>query len=262
MSSRDDQQAWKEQLTGAILDVIAAGPEGDTAVFDELAPEVFAYQYANNEPYSRYCDALEKTPGSVSSWTDIPAYPTDAFKREIVASFPTNDAVQTTMTSGTTSPNQRGRIFRDEQGQELIFAANRAMTGTYLFPDFEAGQRCRMLLMTPGPDIAPTMGMAIGMDQARQHFGTPDSMFLVKRSGVDVRSLVAALRLAEETGVPIAMIGATSAYVYFFKACRDKGMRFRLPDGSRVCDGGGYRGRFGVVTRDDYYSLVEEILGV
>jgi hypothetical protein len=39
-------------------------------------------------------------------------------------------------------------------------------------------------------------------------------------------------------------------------------MTFRLPPGSRICDGGGYRGRFGVVTRDDYYAMVQEIIGI
>ncbi len=39
-------------------------------------------------------------------------------------------------------------------------------------------------------------------------------------------------------------------------------MNFRLPAGSRVCDGGGYRGRFGVVTREDYYAMVQEIFNI
>lgn len=39
-------------------------------------------------------------------------------------------------------------------------------------------------------------------------------------------------------------------------------MKFSLPPGSRICDGGGYRGRFGKVTREDYYDMVEEILGI
>lgn len=255
-------EAWRASLAERILGIVNAGVDGDPGVFDELALEVFDYQYSHNEPYRHYCDAAGATPGSVSTWSDIPAYPTDAFKSEVVASFETEKAVQAIMTSGTTRPNQRGRIFRDETGQRLIFTANRVMTGAYLFPDFEAGRRCRILLMTPGLDIAPTMGMAIGMDQTRQHFGTDDSMFLVKRSGVDVKVLVRALREAEESGTPIALIGATSAFVYFFNACRDKNMRFALPEGSRVCDGGGYRGRFGVVTRDDYYHLVGEIFGV
>jgi hypothetical protein len=60
----------------------------------------------------------------------------------------------------------------------------------------------------------------------------------------------------------VALIGATSAYIYFFQACRRKKMKFRLPPGSRVCDGGGYRNRFGVYTRNDYYAMVQEVLGI
>ena len=247
-NDRPGAEQWRASLAERILSIVNAGVDGSPDVFDILALEVFEYQYANNEPYRHYCDAAGATPDSVRVWSDIPAYPTDAFKSEVVASFETEKAVQAIMTSGTTRPNQRGRIFRDETGQRLIFTANRIMTGAYLFPDFEAGRRCRILLMTPGLDIAPTMGMAIGMDQTRQHFGTEDSMFLVKRSGVDVKALVRALRESEESGTPIALIGATSAFVYFFNACRDKKMRFALPEGSRVCDGGGYRGRFGAET--------------
>lgn len=257
-----DTQAHRRRLADRVLALVAAGPEADPVPFEPLALDVFAYQYESNEAYRRFCDASRIAPESVSSWSDLPAYPTDAFKHEVVASFPMDEAVLAIMTSGTTSPNQRGRIFRDELGQELIFTANRVMTGAYLFPDFEAGQRCRILLMTPSLEIAPTMGMAIGMDQVRRHFGTPDSAFLVGRSGVDVNALVGALRESERTGVPVALIGATSAYVYFLKAAERKRMRFRLPPGSRVCDGGGYRGRFGIVTRDDYHGLVEDVLGV
>lgn len=262
LTASSDATAWRDRLAGEILEVLAAGVDGDPGVFEPLALEIFAYQFENNVPYRHYCDAMGVTPAGVGSWTDIPSYPTDAFKSEIVASFETEKAVQAIMTSGTTRPNQRGRIFRDETGQKLVFTANRAMTGAYLFPDFAEGQRCRILLLAPSLEIAPTMGMAIGLDKSRQHFGTQDSAFLVGRSGVDIKRLVTALRESEASGVPIAIIGATSAYVYFLKACTDKGMRFRLPEGSRICDGGGYRGRFGVVTREDYYRLVADVLGV
>jgi hypothetical protein len=254
--------AWRDDLVERVISVVEAGVDADASPFEPLALEIFAYQYEHNVPYRHFCDAAGVTPDGLTHWADIPAYPTDAFKSEIVASFETEKAVQAIMTSGTTRPNQRGRIFRDETGQKLVFFANRVMTGSYLFPEFTSGQRCRILLLVPSLDLAPTMGMAIGLDQSRQHFGTPDSMFLVGRTGVDVKRLVQALRESESSGAPICIIGATSAYVYFFKACREKGMRFRLPHGSRVCDGGGYRGRFGVVTRDDYYEFVSEILGV
>lgn len=249
-------------LAKRVLELIAAGPEGDPAPFEQISLEVFAFQYDSNDAYRAFCDASGASPSTIGSWREIPCYPTDAFKHEIVASFPVSEAVLATMTSGTTSPNQRGRIFRDELGKELVFAANRAMTEHYLFPDLAHGQRCRILILAPSPEIAPSMGMAIGMDQTRRQFGTEDSTFLVGRSGVDVKALVGALRDAERTGVPVALIGATSAFVYFLKAAERRKMRFCLPPGSRVCDGGGYRGRFGVVDRDDYYGLVEELLGV
>ena len=245
-----------------IIRLVERGPAGDPAAFDELALRVFVHQHANNAPYRAYCDARGVLPGSVLSWRDVPAYPTDAFKRDIVASFPVEQAVLANMTSGTTAPNQRGRIFRDELGRDLIFTANRVMTAAYLFPDMAAGQRCSILLLTPSPELAPTMGMAIGMEQTRIHFGTPDSEFLVGRTGVDVKRLVRALRKSESTGVPVALVGATSAFVYFFKACAKKGMAFRLPAGSRICDGGGYRGRFGECTRQDYHRLAAEVAGV
>jgi hypothetical protein len=37
---------------------------------------------------------------------------------------------------------------------------------------------------------------------------------------------------------------------------------FKLPAGSRICDGGGYRGRFGPVSRADYFGMVREVLDI
>jgi hypothetical protein len=206
--------------------------------------------------------AKKVKPGDVDRWQDIPMVYNDVFKTHLVASFPLEQSVMACLTGGTTSLTQRGRIFRDEDGKRLVFGANKMMTGSYLFPDFEAGKRCRILILAPSPEMAPSMGMAIGIDQTRRHFGTPDSKFLLGKSGIHINELLKALRESEASGVPVALIGATSAYIYFFQACRRKKMKFCLPSGSRICDGGGYRNRFGVFNRDDYYGMVQEILGI
>lgn len=254
--------AERDLLAGEIADVISRGVDGPAEAFERLAPRVFAFQYAHNEPYRAYCDVKGATPATVDAWEKIPAFPTAAFKKDVVASFPLERAVMAQLTSGTTSANQRGRIFRDEVGRKLVFSANREMTGAYLFPDFEAGRRCRILILAPSPQMAPSMGMAIGMEQTRAAFGTDDSAFMLEKSGIDVARLVKALRESEGDGVPIALIGSTSAFIYFLKACERKGLSFRLPEGTRIGDGGGYRGRFGEVTREGYYELAERILGV
>ena len=255
-------QAERRALTEDVLRFIEAGVDSAVPDFDAYALRMFELHHQVNPIFREFCEAKKVRPGDVERWQDIPLVYNDMFKSHLVASFPLEQAVMGCLTGGTTSLTQRGRIFRDEDGKKLVFAANRMMTGSYLFPDFAEGRRCRILILAPSPELAPSMGMAIGMDQTRMAFGSPDSMFLLGRSGIDVKGLLRALREAEGSGVPVALIGATSAYVYFFQACRRKKMRFRLPPGSRVCDGGGYRGRFGPVTRADYYAMVEEILGV
>lgn len=257
-----EADAERRRLTEDVLGFIEAGVDADLPDFEEYCLREFALQYQTNAIFREFCEAKKVRPGDVERWQDVPMVYNDVFKTHLVASFPLEQAVMGCLTGGTTSLTQRGRIFRDEDGKRLVFAANRVMTGSYLFPDFEQGRRCRILILAPSPELAPSMGMAIGMDQTRRAFGTPDSMFLLGKSGIDVANLLKALREAEASGVPVALIGATSAYVYFFQACRRKKMRFRLPPGSRVCDGGGYRGRFGPVSRADYYGMVEEILGV
>ncbi|HEY6872945.1 MAG TPA: acyl-protein synthetase [Geobacteraceae bacterium] len=261
MSTTDNRS---HQMTEEVLKIIEAGVDAELsdAAFNDCSLRMFALHYDTNKIFREFCDIKKVRPGGVSRWQDIPMVYNDVFKTHLVASFPLEQSVMACLTGGTTSLTQRGRIFRDEDGQKLVFTANRTMTGSYLFPDFEEGTRCRILILAPSPELAPSMGMAIGIDQTRRHFGTPDSLFLLGKSGIDVKKLLKALRESEESGVPVALIGATAAYVYFFQSCRRKKIKFKLPPGSRVCDGGGYRGRFGVVTRDDYYAMVREILDV
>ena len=255
-------EAERHRLTEDVLKFIESGVDSEVPNFNEYCLRMFALHYDVNAIFREFCDAKKVRPGDISRWQDIPMVYNDVFKTHLVASFPLERSVMACLTGGTTSLTQRGRIFRDEDGKRLVFSANRMMTGSYLFPDFRGGRRCRILILAPSPELAPSMGMAIGMDQTRLAFGTPDSLFLLGKSGVDVNGLIQALRESEASGIPVALIGATSAYVYFFQACRRKKMSFRLPPGSRICDGGGYRGRFGVVTRDDYYAMVQEIIGI
>ena len=256
-----DDGAARAALAGRIHALLDAGVDGNAGPFDALALDIFAYQYACNIPYRNYCDALGRTPGNVDSWHDIPAFPSESFKTELVTSFPFDQAVMAQLTGGTTAI-KRGQIFRDDIGRELVLKANRIMTAACLFPDFATGQRCRVLILAPSPEMAPSMGMAIGMEETRRHFGTPDSRFLLSHSGIDVAALVAALSESEASGVPVAMIGSTSAFVFFFNACRARGVSFHLPAGSRIGDGGGYRGRFGEMTQEDYLRLAWEVLGI
>lgn len=231
----------------------------DEEVFNFFALKQFEIQYSSIEYLRNYSILRGITPDTVKSWEQIPAVPASVFKEHVIATFPVQQTEVAIMTSGTSNPNMPGKIYRDKRGIEIIYLANAVMTKNYLFPDVE---RMKILLMVPSPEVAPKMGMAIGLDQMRQNFGTADSSYLITPDGMQWEMLFNALQESQETGRPVALIGATSGFVYFFNFCREQGLSFKLPPASRVCDGGGYLGVFGECSREEYLHLCTEVLGV
>lgn len=243
-----------------VLTLIQNGlDEFDDAVFNQLALKEFDIQYNNIDYLRDFYQAKGVTPETIRHWEQIPAVPSSYFKIAPIATFPLNETELALTTSGTSDHLSPSKIYRDRGCVEMYYLANKTMTKNYLFPDCE---RMRILLMVPSPKLAPTMGMAVGLEQMRQNFGTEDSMYLISPNGMEWELLFDALRNAEETGEPVAIVGATSGLVYFFNFCREQGLSFLLPTGSRICDGGGYLGTFGQCSREEYYKLCEEVLGI
>ena len=88
------------------------GGKGD---FAELSLEVFRHQFAENTAYRKYGEALGKNPENVTSWREIPAVPTDAFKLPGVAlrCFPESEVTGHFLTSGTTTETRGKHEYRD-----------------------------------------------------------------------------------------------------------------------------------------------------
>lgn len=252
--------AFVRQLDEELLEFIGRGLEHrDEETFNRLALKEFELQFYTVKPYREFCQRKGITPDTISSWEEIPAVPTLAFKKFVLTTFPPERAVQSYMSSGTTDFTHRSRIYRDQRAVEIMVRANALLTREYLFPDRE---RMRILFFAPSPRLVPTMGMAVGLGEVRRLFGTEDSTFLITYRGLDLETLLRALHEAEETGEPIALIGATSAFIYFLRACEREGLRFELPPGSRICDGGGYQGQFGECSREEFWDMCARILNV
>lgn len=260
MARYDLDSEFVRQLDADIMALIAEGVDGrDEERFNDLARREFTFQYHANDVYRRYCEELGVTPQGVSSWTDIPALPVRHFKEQVVSSIPLERAKLQYMSSGTTDPNLRTRVHRDERCTELVYAANRQATKAYLFPDVE---RLLILLFVPSPEVAPMMGMAVGLTVMKESFGTKDSRYLIGPEGFDYRALYRALFRAEDTGQPLALIGATSGFVFLFNQLAQQNLRFQLPPGTRIADGGGYMGTFGECSREEHLANCQEYLGV
>lgn len=254
------ESEFVKQLDQDILEFIRQGLENqDKERFTELALREFELQYHTIEPYREYCKNKGVSPGSASNWDQIPAIPSLAFKEFVLTSFPVEKAEHAYFTSGTTDYKKKGKIYRDKGAVRLVIEANGLLTRLYLFPDVE---KMKILLMVPSPKMAPGMGMSVGLEQVRLKFGTPDTAYLLSPLGLDVKTLLRSLKQSEDSGRPIALIGATSGFMYFFNACEKERIRFKLPKGSRICDGGGYMGQFGECSKEEYFRKCLESMGI
>lgn len=83
-----------EQLTERIFNVTEEG-------FEQVALEVFAFQYQHVSIYKQYCDLLKRTPASVSRLSEVPFLPIEFFKtHEVIAEG--REAQRIFESSGTT----------------------------------------------------------------------------------------------------------------------------------------------------------------
>ncbi len=247
------------ELDREIIEFIQKGTENrEEEGFNRLALEVFELQFRRIPLYQRYCERRGITPEKISSWEEIPALPTDVFKAANLHIFP-SQTVRIFLTSGTTRLEERGKVSYDEGGLRLMDATIKEAASSFLFPD---RMETKILILAPPPEIAPHMVMAYGMNRLRTYFGLPQSRFLVDERGFEVEALIEELRVSEGEAIPVTLCGGSFGFVNFFDYCRERGLSFNLPPGSRTLDAGGFKGRSREVSRREFVEDCEGILGI
>lgn len=75
--------------------------------FEDLALQIFKFQFENNRVYRSFCDLLYKHPSEVKTLKDIPFLPIQFFKtREVISS---KEAIKTTFISSGTSGSETSK---------------------------------------------------------------------------------------------------------------------------------------------------------
>ncbi len=246
-------------LRDQILHYIKGGIDQpyDDRLFNKLALQVFHYQFQHNEPYKKYCLRKGRTPDTVGRWLDIPAVPTDAFKELPMVCFPPEVAERVFITSGTTVQGKQGRHYM--LTLELYNASLQPNFAAHLLPE---GQPIPMLILAPSAAELPTSSLSHMLQEVRKAHGTPGSAYFFHNDALDYQGLEAALRKAEASGEPVCLLGTAFAFVYFLDYCTERRLSFRLPDGSRVMDTGGYKGKSREVSQEELYDLYNRVFGI
>ncbi|WP_458413103.1 long-chain fatty acid--CoA ligase [Schinkia sp. CFF1] len=224
--------------------------------FNRSALRIFSYQYQNNLPYQAFCRQKGKTPRLVKSWRDIPCVPINVFKEVPLSSSNPEEAEAVFMTSGTT------KGIRGKHYHPTLQIYDLSMIVNYKQRFMKDIERIRMGVLFPTEKELPNSSLAHYLALAVREFGTENSCYLLTENGIDTGRCISELELAEESGEPYALVGASYSFVHLFEELERKGRTFKLPEGSRILDTGGYKNQSKELELDEFYRLLSYYFGV
>ncbi|MGB5810835.1 MAG: acyl-protein synthetase [Polyangiales bacterium] len=163
-----------------------------------------------------------------------PAMPTDVFRVRRMAAHPPARDRRVFHSSGTTSTDRSVHAFED---LHLYDAAARSAAKHMLFPDVE---RIALIILAPDEHEAPHSSLSYMLARFVEWFGG-EVTFVWRDNALDMEGLRTTLANAESTGLPIAILGTSFAFVHAEDALGK--FRVALAHGSRVMHTGGYKGR-------------------
>lgn len=221
----------------AFVDAFEAGqpmPEP----FDALACDVARFQARFVDGYRRMIAARGLDPSAFARAIDAPAVPTDAFKAARVSAFAPEDTPVTFRTSGTTLASRGRHTFRVTATYDraaVAFGRRWLMKG---FPE-----RVHVVVLGPSATDAPDSSLAHMNDAFVRAFGVPEGKaFFIEDEIFDLAGLDERIaRVLYAGDAPVLLLATAFACVHLLDTVDDAG--FRLPEGSRVMQTGGFKGK-------------------
>lgn len=239
MSERDRLKARVE----ALIVQFETGVPSDPASRDRLIDELATWQALQIPEIGRLARR--------GAWP--PALPTDVFRFRRIAAHRESADVRVFRSSGTTSAHRSVHTYRDLSLYDL---AARVAARHMLFPDVD---RMRLLILSPHEREVPDSSLDYMLTRFGEWFGTTTE-WLWKDDTLELGRLAEALREAETAREPVALLGTSFAFVHAEDGLGAE--RFRLPEGSRVMQTGGYKGRSREVDSEVLLAAIAARYGV
>ncbi|MFH1765525.1 MAG: long-chain fatty acid--CoA ligase [Gemmatimonadota bacterium] len=249
------------ELAGEVLEIFRRGVDEPVPdhKFNDLATRVFRFQCRANQAYSGFVARRGVSPDEVTRWEQIPFLPTRAFKAASLVSGDPEKVERVFRTSGTT-------LGREGRGEHHVVEL--ALYRENLLPNFKAhlipeGERLRVLCLLPPPDSAADSSLSFMMGEVVGAVGEEGSGFFMDPDGeIEGDRFRRSLRAAEGAGEPVLVVGTAFSFVGWMELAKEKGWRVDLPDGSRIMETGGYKGRSRELPRAELYRDLEISFGV
>ena len=245
------QKLWKR--VQALVDR-GAEASGDATSIGALALELFAWQRTQCRSIDRVARVFLGA-RTVQDLDDIPGVPTDAFKATRICCFEEHRAVRIFRTSGTTL---------DVKGEHLLLD-----TTLYAKAALESARlhllplgAYRFILLAGNESEAPESSLSFMLARFAERFAcqSDSNPWMVRKGELAVDRCKRAFEDAERDGSPVALLGATFAFVHLADALGD--WRVQLPKGSVVMPTGGFKGRSRELSPAELFQLIGRQFGV
>ena len=257
MTYRDESRTLDARILVAIDRWHRAGERLDDDAFNALALDVFGYQLRYNAPYARYCAALGVSPSSPpGAWDQIPPVPAAAFKDAPLATFDPARAALKFETSGTTAGRSGRHYF---ETHDLYDAALLAGFDRFMLPD---ARPLRYLNLVPDPAERPRSSLGYMMGQVSEQRGDGQTGWYVRGDTLLPVEFFEALKRAAAEGMPVCIAATAFALAGALDALEERSLTVELPQGSRIMETGGFKGRTRVVEREELYGRAGRMLGI
>ncbi len=233
-------------------------------LFNELALELFHLQYERNAVLRRWARAHGVGPASIRHWTQITAIPTAAFKETDMTVLPDSERSTVFLSSGTTLRNS-SRHYHNADSLAVYEASLWPWFSTHLLP--ASAPALDLLVLTPSANEAPHSSLVHMFETIGRKHRPLRSLFAARagQTGVWHLDLGLALRFLEESvgmGRPLLVLGTAFMFVHLVDGLAERKIQIALPDGTRVLETGGYKGRSRTLEKAELHRLISDYLGV
>ena len=235
---------------GRALEFIAHG-YGD---FDQIALAVFRRQFEAVAPYRRLCEARGIHPDGVSTWHQIPFVPTAAFKEHSMNGY--DSCEREFLTSGTRIRRRGKHAF---PSLDLYRASWPEPFSQYVL---QGRRDLPILSLAADEAVAPESSLSFMISGAMEQFGAPGSGHFMSPQGGDWKSLNRCLRQLCDEDQPLLLAGTVFAFIHWLDSLAAQDVSFTLPEGTRIMDTGGFKGRSREMSREELLELYTRRLGV
>ena len=212
--------------------------------FEELALDIFRYQFENNNVYRSFCDLLYKHPSDIKTLEEIPFLPIQFFKSHEIVS--TTDPIQQTFTSSGTT----GNMVSKHHITDLSYYEKSYSKGFDHF--YGAVNEYVVLALLPSYLEREGSSLIYMVNDLIKKSNHPENGFYLN----DLETLKNTLLKLRDQGQKVLLIGVSFALLDMTDQ-----YRLQLPN-TIIMETGGMKGRRKEITRKELHEQLCEGFGV